>query len=616
MCGIIGYCGPGDATGFLLQALKALEYRGYDSAGIATIGSQGELQIQKRAGQVQVLEASLNGALSNSSKIGIGHTRWATHGQVNDENAHPHISYDGRVAIAHNGIIENYSELRASLQKQGVTLKSQTDSEVIAHLIAKRMEKGEDLLEATRRVAQELHGLSVVLAISTLDPDTIVGTRVGHAGSLIMGSEEGVAVLASNIDAVPDGINEFTSIDNAQVTAISRGIPIIRRLDGSDIAKTSFPISQHRQADKGDHLHFMHKEISEQPSTLQGAMRGRVDFHSRSLSVSELTDALPRIADSSRIIFTGMGSSYFVALSGARWMERFAGIPAYAEYAGELSDRRPVLGPNTTTVAITQSGETYDTLSAIDVALENDCETLLVTANPHSQAARISHYTMDIGTGLEVAVAGTKTVTSSIMTLYLMAMQIGIYNGSIPVAEMERLIDGLAKLPRLMNQTVGLGPEILDLVRSELKGIRNMLFLGRGDLYPVALESALKMKEVSYVHAEGCTASEMKHGLNALIDPHTPTVALVPSDRELRIKMISSINEVKTREGKVFAIANEQDAETRELADRFIPIPSGTHLLEPFLMMAPLQLMAYYTAIERGFNPDRPRNLAKTVTVA
>ncbi len=616
MCGIVGYCGRSDAKTFLLNALKSLEYRGYDSAGISCIGPDGQIETTKRAGPVATLKASFNGHRSKS-RVGIGHTRWATHGEPNDSNAHPHVSYDGRVAIAHNGIIENYIELRNQIQSRGIGFRSQTDSEAIAHLIAMRMERGEDLFDATRHTAYELEGLSVILAISSSEPETIVGTRVGWAGSLILGADENQTVLASNIAAIPRSVSEFTHIDHCEAAIITPGGYAVKRLDGSGLAKTCLPrVSEQIIAEKGEHPHFMRKEIEEQTDSLQGAMHGRVDFSTRTVNIHEISADAEKIAQSERILLTGMGSSQFVAASGARWIERIADIPAYVESSGELIDRDPILGPETTLIAVTQSGETYDTLSAIELARGRGCHTIALTANPQSQVSNIAHITVDIGAGLEVAVAATKTVSASMLTLYLVALQLAKSKGTLELEYLNEYIEDLAKLPRLVNQTLSLEATISELAVSNFSRVDNALFLGRADLFPVAMEGALKMKEVAYVHAEGLTASEMKHGTNALIDAETPTVALVPARADLRWKMIASINEVQSRAGKVYAFAQEEDDDVACLADEFIGLPSAPEDLHPFLMLVSLQLLAYHTSVNRGIDPDRPRNLAKTVTVA
>ncbi len=616
MCGIVGYCGRNEAKDFLLDALKSLEYRGYDSAGISCIGSDLQIETIKRAGPVAKLETSFNGRLSNSS-VGIGHTRWATHGEPSDRNAHPHLSYDGRVAIAHNGIIENYIELRNLLISRGIEFKSQTDSEVIAHLIAMRMEKGESLFDATRRTAYELDGLSVILAMSSLEPRTVVGTRVGWAGSLILGRDNDQTVLASNIAAMPRSIGEFTHIDHCEAAIISPDGYTVRRLNGSNIAKTSVPRALGQtMVEKGEHLHFMRKEIEEQTGSLQGAMRGRIDFSTRTVNIREIAIDAERIAQSGRILLTGMGSSQFVALSGARWVEHIANIPAYSETSGELVDRDPILGPETTLIAITQSGETYDTLTTVEIARNLGCYTIALTANPQSQVSNIAHATVDISAGLEVAVAATKTVTASMLTLYLIALQLAKCRETLKPERLAAHIDDLAKLPSLVNRTLSLESDISALATSMFCNVENALYLGRADLFPIALEGALKMKEVAYIHAEGLTASEMKHGTNALIDADTPTIALVPTRADLRKKMISSINEVQSRAGKVLAFAQEGEHDIAHLADEFLGLPEAPEGLRPFSMLVALQLLAYHTSTARGIDPDRPRNLAKTVTVA
>ena len=612
MCGIVGYAGYGDAKTFLLRALNNLEYRGYDSAGIAAMNGDGITTI-KRAGRVSALEETINGQFGRAT-TGIAHTRWATHGSPTDVNAHPHLSYDGKVAIAHNGIIENHTELRRNLAVEGIEFKSETDSEAVAHIIARYMEGGDSLLEATQRTGNELKGLSVILAVSSSEPDAIVGTRIGYAGSLILGEANGARILASNAMAMPPEVTAITHIDHCEAVRITRDDAEIVSVIGAPVIKSSLPLQpENRITEIGDYAHFMQKEISEQAAAVQGAMRGRIDFSKPRIDIPEL-DRIPVGLD--RIILAGMGTSHFAAMAGSRWIERLAQIPTTVEYAGELADREPVMGARDLLIAVTQSGETYDTLVAIETAKRKGSTVGVVTASSHSEATRMADFAIDIGAGMEVAVPSTKTFINSMLVLYMLGLQIGSDRGELSQFEFERQIESIVALPRAINRTIGQEAQIEDLAHSRLDGVSNMLMLGRGDLYPIALEGALKMKETAYVHAEGCSASEMKHGINALIEPSTPTIVLIPKNGELRTKMLTSIYEVQSRGGKVIAIAHERDFEVEALANSMIPIASDDEEHFPFLMTIPLQQLAYHTALSRGIDPDRPRNLAKTVTVA
>ena len=612
MCGIVGYAGYGDAKSFLIRALNDLEYRGYDSAGIAAITDDGITTI-KRAGRVSALGETINGQFGKAT-LGIGHTRWATHGAPTDANAHPHLSYDGKVAITHNGIIENHAELRRRLGRDGIEFSSDTDSEVVAHIIARHMEAGDSLLSATKKASRRLKGLSVILAISADEPDTVVGIRIGYAGSLMLGESDNAKILASNAAAMPPDVTEVTYIDHCEAVRITRDDAEVISVLGAPVEKARLPLlPESRISEINEYAHFMHKEISEQAATVQGAMRGRIDFSEPKIFIPELSQ-LPRKLD--RVVLAGMGTSYFAAIAGARRIERLAHIPTMVDYAGELADRELVMGGNDLLIAVTQSGETYDTLVAIEKAKRLGSMAAVVTANPHSEAARMADFAVDIGSGTEVAVPATKTFINTMLVLYMIGLQLGKQKGRLDEDEFERHIESLLALPRAINHTLGQEADIEALAHDRFMDVRNMLILGRGDLYPIALEGALKMKETAYVHAEGCSASEMKHGINALIEPSTPTIALVPKNGELRTKMLTSIYEVQSRSGEVIAIAHQGDIETEAIADDLISISSDDDEHSPFLMTIPLQQLAYHTAIAHGINPDRPRNLAKTVTVA
>lgn len=612
MCGIVGYAGNGDAKVFLLKALKDLEYRGYDSAGIAAINSDGITTI-KRAGRVSTLEETINGQFEQAT-TGIGHTRWATHGAPTDANAHPHLSYDGKVAITHNGIIENHAKLRHRLEAGGIEFESETDSEVIAHLIARHMESGDSLLAATKKTSRRLKGLSVILAISADEPDAVVGVRIGYAGSLMMGQSADAWILASNAAAMPADVNAVTHIDHCEAVRISPNGSMIVDVAGKLVEKEPVKLlAGNRISEINGYAHFMHKEISEQAAAVQGALRGRVDFSEKQIDIPEL-DLLPRELD--RIILAGMGTSHFAAMTGARRIERLARIPTSVEYAGELADSNPVMSERDLLVAVTQSGETYDTLVAIEKAKSAGSKVAVVTANVHSEAARMANVAIDIGSGLEVAVPATKTFINTMLVLYMMALQLGRDTARLSEIEFDRHVQSIASLPGAINRTLGQENLIEALAHERFINVKNMLILGRGELFPIAMEGALKMKETAYIHAEGCSASEMKHGINALIEPDTPAIILVPQNDELRTKMLASIYEVQSRGGEVIALAPHGDIEAEALANAWVPIPIDDVEHTPFLMTIPLQQLAYHTTVALGYNPDRPRNLAKTVTVA
>ena len=612
MCGIVGYAGYGDAKTYLLRALKDLEYRGYDSAGIAAINGGGITTI-KRAGRVSALKETINGQFGEAT-TGIGHTRWATHGAPTDTNAHPHLSYDGKVSIAHNGIIENHARLRRRLEADGIEFESETDSEVIAHLIARHMESGDSLLTATKKTSRRLKGLSVILAISGDEPDAVVGVRIGYAGSLMMGESGDAWILASNAAAMPSDVNAVTHIDHCEAVRISPEGAIIVDVAGKPVDKEPVKLlAGNRISEINGHPHYMHKEISEQAAAVQGALRGRVDFSNKRINIPQL-GSLPLEWD--RIVLAGMGTSHFAAMTGARRIERLARIPTSVEYAGELADRDPVMSERDLLVAVTQSGETFDTLVAIEKARSVGSTVAVVTANVHSEAARMANVAIDIGSGLEVAVPATKTFINTMLVLYMTALQLGRDAGRLSEHEFDRHVQSIASLPGAINRTLGQETEIEALAYHRVANVKNMLILGRGDLFPIAMEGALKMKETAYIHAEGCSASEMKHGINALIEPDTPVIVLIPEKGDLRTKMLTSIYEVQSRGGEVIALAQHGDIEVEALADTWIPIPTDDDEHTPFLMTIPLQQLAYHTTVARGYNPDRPRNLAKTVTVA
>lgn len=638
MCGVVGYCGALDARAALLDSLDALEYRGYDSAGVALQLPDGEFRIVKAVGPVSELRARLDGdATLREATAGIAHTRWATHGAVNAANAHPHRSFDGKVVIAHNGIVENHAELRRALTARGIVFASETDSEAIAHLIALGCADGESFDAATRRVALELQGLSVIVAMHADEPGVVIGARTGHAGGLVYGESDDASWVVSSMIGMPDRVGEVYTVDHCQSVRLSRSAPArLERLDdGGRVEPTAVPRrTPMGRVDRGSYGHYMLKEIMEQPSSVQGAIHGRVDFAASRVDLPDVRRAWQDGRPIEQVVVAGMGSSYFVAIAVAAMVERYAGIPARPAYAGELSDSAMLIGAGTLVIAISQSGETYDTLQALVAAGERGAKTALLTANLLSAGATLADVALDVGTGLELAVPATKTVTGSMLTGLLLAQQLRSVHGVEATNHAARLTsangrvvggsaddaaeltDALAVLPRLMNRALGVDETMRRLAYDGMADASSMIVMGRGELFPIALEGALKLKEVSYIHAEGCSASEMKHGINALIDRATPTIALVQSEPSLRNKMLASISEVKARGGSVLAIACEDSVEHVAIADDVVSVPCAPPAVQPLLMLPALQLLAYHCAVRRGINPDRPRNLAKTVTVA
>ena len=612
MCGITGYVGEREAAPILLDGLSRLEYRGYDSVGIAVLEENGGLAIHKQAGKLQGLAAELSGR-PPKGRQGIGHTRWATHGRPSDVNAHPHTDCSGGVVVIHNGIVENHQELKQQLLTEGHTFHSETDTEVIPHLIEQHLKQGTDLQGALARTIDQLAGAHAILAMSLSEPGTIVAARVGNAGGVVIGCGRGENYLASDLLALLPHTRRVVFLEHGEIARVTAaGVTYTReglRLEKTPLEVPYDPVS----AAKGSYKHFMQKEIAEQPETILNTIRGRALFAESRVELEEIGLTRSHVEQIRRVVLVGMGTSLHAAMVGRHYMERIAGLPAEVDNASEMRYRGAIMGPETLVVSVGQSGETVDTLAAMGEAQSKGCPQVTVCNVLGSQATRVADGVIYTRCGPEIGVASTKTYSAAIAALYLLACYLGQERGVIDRERMGGLLAPLARLPFQAGEVTRRDAEYERLAH-EFFRYNNFLFLGRGLQYPVAMEGALKLKEVSYIHAEGYPAGEMKHGPIALIDQEMPVIALALRD-ELRQKMMSNIQQVKAREGTVIAVGTEGDEELAEKADRVIYLPPASPLLAPVLTSIPLQLFAYHVAVRRGCDVDQPRNLAKTVTV-
>jgi len=616
VCGIFAYAGSDDVVQLLIEGLRSVEYRGYDSAGISVIDQSGAIQTVKRGDHKASLE-NLAAAVEDgqiAGNVGIGHTRWATHGEVNQQNSHPHSSSSGSVSIAHNGIIENFLELKDELTDSGIKFQSETDSEVLAHLVGNAVARGDSLREAVIGAASRIKGNTAVVAVSVAEPDIVVGLRVGNAGGIVVGKNKNAAVMASDTIALLPYTSDVIYLEPGEVVEIEGGKIRLFDLEGSSIDRAPVETGQNFEAaQKGNHPHFMSKEIAEQPDAVQGALRGRADFAAGTLSLPDLALTDKQIKSIDRVVITGMGTSLHAGMFGASVIETLARIPSVAENSSELRYRNPVIGPNTLVIAVTQSGETADTLAAMEHARAAGSPQAVVLELEGSQATRIADFTLPIRAGQEIGVASTKTMIASMTTLLQIAIFLAQARGTIDKSGVGKIVSQLGELPSIISSTLDLNGEITELA-SRLSKFDDLLYLGRGAQLPIALEGALKMKELAYIHAEGYPAGEMKHGVNALLGPDMATVVCAPQNA-LYEKMLSNISEVKARGGDVTAIATDGDNTIDRLADYVVRVPACPELLQPFITLVPLQILAYRTALALDRDPDKPRNLAKTVTV-
>ena len=607
MCGIVGYVGNREAEPLLLEGLHRLEYRGYDSAGLATLTGP-RLHLRKRAGRVADLARHLRGQPAPGC-TGISHTRWATHGPATDENAHPHLSSDGRVAVVHNGVIENYAALKRQLQGEGVVFQSETDTEVIAQLIARHLHG--DLVEAVCEVLPLLKGTYGLAVISPWHPNVVVGARLGSP--LVLGIGDGECFLASDPAALVGQTEKVVYLQDHQLCVLAADEWHVQDQDRTRVEMSVEQIDWDPvEADKALFEHYMLKEIYEQPEALENAMRGRFTEADASSHFGGLNLDTQQLRRAERLILTACGTSYHAAMVGEYLIEEFARIPVEVEYASEFRYRNPPMDRNTIVIAITQSGETADTLAALRESKRKGHSTLAICNVVGSTIAREADGGVYLHAGPEIGVASTKAFTSQVTVLTMLALYLGRMR-HLSSIQGARMIEELRAVPDWMRRTLGCHDHVRQIAERYFR-VNNFLYLGRQYLYPVALEGALKLKEISYIHAEGYPAAEMKHGPIALVDADTPSVFLIPRGAVFD-KVMSNLEEIKARGGPVIAIACEGDEEVAARADDVIYVPDVPEYLQPLIAVIPLQLLAYHIAVLRGCDVDKPRNLAKSVTV-
>ena len=613
MCGIIAYTGHRPAAPVLLEGLSRLEYRGYDSAGIAVIGPGGDPVVRKTSGKLAALTEMLGDSLPEGS-CGIGHTRWATHGGPTGFNAHPHTDCRNEVVVAHNGIVENFLELRQELEARGHTFSSQTDSECIPHLIESLFSGGHSLEEAVREAAQRIQGAHAVVVASKTEPGKVVAFRLGNAGGIVVGYGNNETLLASDLPALLRYTRTVAYLAAGETVSATDGEVSFGRLDGSSVHKASTEVAYDElSAIKGEFKHFMLKEINEQPEAVVNTLRGNVTFDGPSVELEGFPLSDSEIRAIQKVVLIGMGTSMHAAMVGRSWIESLARIPAEADNSSEFRYRDPVIDEHTLVISVCQSGETADTLSAMETAAEKGARQVTLCNYEGTQTTRTAEGTVLIRAGLEIGVAASKTFICSLTALYLNALHIAARRATSGSDRLKPLISELARLPHMLGSLLSNQEQYEDLAHRFAKH-PDFLFLGRGINYPIAMEGALKLKEISYIHAEGYPAGEMKHGPISLIDENMPVVALIPRDG-LYDKMFNNVSEVRARGGKVIAVATEGDSDIADVAEHVIYIPEASPMVTPMLMAVPMQLLAYHIAVRRGCDVDQPRNLAKTVTV-
>ena len=612
MCGIVGYIGDKDATPIILNGLKKLEYRGYDSAGLAVL-QDGMIQVRRDAGKLDKLVALVN-VQPLSGSLGIGHTRWATHGVPSAKNAHPHLGSTGEVVVVHNGIVENSLELREELMDEGVQFNSETDSETIVHLIERYMAAGKDLTESVRATLVLLKGAHGIVVFSSKEPDKIIAARLGNAGGVVVGRGEGEMFIASDIPAILEHTRKMIFLESQQMVVVKKDSVEIQTLDGKAVEPQINTIAWDPiSAEKGEYRHFMQKEIHEQVRSLTDTLAGRVDFDDGKISLPQLNLTVEKAKQIQKIVITACGTAAHAGQVGKILIEHIARIPVEVDIASEFRYRDPIIDQNTVVLAISQSGETADTLAAMDEARHKGATLWAIVNAIGSQAMRISDGYISMQTGPEIGVASTKAFTAPLVDLYMLAILLADLRGQIDENRRKQLVSDLRLIPALVGKALEQEEYIIQAAK-EFKFIKNMLYLGRGINMPIAYEGALKLKEISYIHAEAYPAGEMKHGPIALVDRDMPIVAIAPKDPWYE-KMISQIEQAKARGGNVIVVATEGDTQVPPLADTVFWIPETPWLLSPVITVIPLQLFAYHIASLRGLDVDQPRNLAKSVTV-
>jgi glucosamine--fructose-6-phosphate aminotransferase (isomerizing) len=611
MCGIVGYVGPREAYPILINGLRRLEYRGYDSAGIALLN--GELNLYKTKGKVSDLENFVKGNNIGGS-TGIAHTRWATHGEPNSANAHPHYSQSGNLAIIHNGIIENYGTLRNELINRGYDFKSHTDTEVLIHLIEDiQLNEKVSIDEAIRIALNQVIGAYAIVIVSKDNPNVLYAAKKGSP--LVIGIGQDEFFLASDATPIVEYTKEVVYLDDEEMAVIDldKGLKM-KTIKNQEITPYIQKLEMNLNAlEKGGYDHFMLKEIYEQPQSIMDSMRGRLNMEKEELILGGIIDYLPRMLEAKRIIIVACGTSWHAGLVGEFLFEDLARIPVEVEYASEFRYRNPVITPDDVVIAISQSGETADTLAAIELAKQNGATLIGVCNVVGSSIARATHAGSYTHAGPEIGVASTKAFTAQVTVLALMALKLGKLNGSLSDDRFKELIHELDAIPSKIEEALKVDDEVKKLSET-FKYCPNFLYLGRGYNYPVALEGALKLKEISYIHAEGYPAAEMKHGPIALIDTFMPTVVVATNDH-IYDKVVSNIEEIKARKGVIIAIVTKGNKQIREILDYVIEVPETVEPFTPLINSIPLQLLSYHIAVMRGCDVDMPRNLAKSVTV-
>jgi glucosamine--fructose-6-phosphate aminotransferase (isomerizing) len=613
MCGIVGYLGDRDAYPILIKGLRRLEYRGYDSAGVALLNAGGDLNVYKTKGKVSDLE-NYCAEKDITGTIGIAHTRWATHGEPSSRNAHPHYSESKNLAIIHNGIIENYADLKRKLQEKGINFRSDTDTEVLVQFVEYVMQrKSVDLLTAVQLVLHEVIGAYAIAIVDKNDPDTIIAAR--KQSPLVVGIGENEFFLGSDASPIIEYTDRVVYLDDGNIAVMRRGedLQVVNMYNVKLSPEVKTVDISLGQIEKGGYPHFMLKEIFEQPECLTNCMRGRINVEADNVILSAVIDYKEQLLAAERIVIVACGTSWHAGLIGKQLIENFCRIPVEVEYASEFRYRNPVVTDKDVVIAISQSGETADTLAAVQLAKERGAFIYGICNAIGSSIPRATNTGSYIHVGPEIGVASTKAFTGQVTVLVMLALALGKERGTIAPAEYAEVVKELAAMPEKIEEVLKVNDRVKDLSRT-FTYARNFLYLGRGFSYPVALEGALKLKEISYIHAEGYPAAEMKHGPIALIDSDMPVV-VIATHNAMYEKVLSNIQEIKARKGRVIALVSKGDDTISKIADEVIELPDTIECLEPLIASIPLQLMAYRIAVCKGKNVDQPRNLAKSVTV-
>jgi glutamine---fructose-6-phosphate transaminase (isomerizing) len=612
MCGIVGYIGPRDATPIILNGLKRLEYRGYDSAGLAVLQNS-HIEVRRDVGKLARLATLVEGS-PVSGHVGIGHTRWATHGEPSARNAHPHLGMTGDVVVVHNGIVENFLELREELSAEGAVFNSDTDTEVIVHLVERYLSGGKNLAEAARKAFAHLKGAHGIVLMSSREPDKIVAARIGNAGGVVVGLGEGEMFIASDMPAILEHTRRVVFLESRQMAIVTREGLALQGLDGRRLEYQVHQVSWDPiAAEKGEYRHFMQKEIHEQVRSLTDTIAGRVDFDKGRVRLLELNLTPEQAQGIEKIFITACGTASHAGMVGKVLIERIARIPVEVDIASEFRYRDPIVEEGAVVLAISQSGETADTLAAMEEGRRKGAQLWSIINVIGSQAMRIADGYVSMQTGPEIGVASTKAYTAPLVDLYMLAILLGELRGVLDSKTRRRLVNDLRLVPDLVGQCLDREPQV-EAVAHALMHTKHCIYLGRGINMPTAYEGALKLKEISYIHAEGYPAGEMKHGPIALVDREMPVIVIAPRDPWYE-KMFSQIEQARARGGTVIALATDGDEQATSVADHILWLPETPWMLSPVTAVIPLQLLAYHIAALRGLDVDQPRNLAKSVTV-